>query len=147
MKSWSSADDKPSPLMPHAFKTAISFLDAPISISILPGALKDIQVIINECDDEISWMGSVKRVNSGHFQIKKVYLIKQKVSGCDTDIDERAFGDLVMKLRKEEGVEAVNSLKFWGHSHVFMDTFASGQDDEMLDWFVKFIKAIIPFSR
>jgi hypothetical protein len=134
---WSGSylDEKPAPLMPHGFRSLFYFTRSAVSVSITPDAMKAMQAIINVCPIEVSWLGNVKKIREGHFQINRIHLIEQKSGDADTEISVKGLARLTEKLLKEEGIDAVNTLKFWGHSHVNMDTFSSGTDDEQLEEF------------
>ena len=40
-------------------------------------------------------------------------------------------------MQDENGVEKWNNMRVWGHSHVNMATFASGQDEKQMDLFIE----------
>ena len=84
--------------------------------------------IINTCDAEVGWLGSVEE-NDGAYTITDVYLLKQRVNGATCELDENALSDLLCDMVQNKP-EEYNKIKLWGHSHVDMAVNPSGQDDE-----------------
>jgi len=76
------------------------------------------------------------------------FLTTQKVTSVTTELDEAGISELTMQLLSQpDGMEKANSLRFWGHSHVDMEVYPSGQDDSQMEEFAKggsdfFIRAI-----
>lgn len=89
---------------------------------------------------EIGWLGTVER-NEDSYIIKDVFLFNQEVSATTTEIQEDGLASFTVETMKqhsrEEGMKIMNSLRFWGHSHVTMGTSPSGQDETQLDNFMK----------
>lgn len=79
---------------------------------------------------EVGWQGTAVR-QGNDFIIDRVYLLKQTVSAATTDLSVQGRDELCMELLGQgaAGVEAVNNLRFWGHSHVRMEVEASGRDE------------------
>lgn len=82
--------------------------------------------LIDECSEEIAWLGRVHR-DKLNFLIDKIYVFPQIVTGTSVTPDETAYVNWNMQLTTEE----VNSIRFHGHSHVNMGVFASGIDTKM----------------
>ncbi|MBX9686179.1 MAG: hypothetical protein K2X27_05725 [Candidatus Obscuribacterales bacterium] len=81
---------------------------------------------------EVGWMGTAYRQPDGNFRIEDVFLFKQTVSPTQTKISGEGISELSMQLvmtQGDAGIEACNNLRFWGHSHVNMDTHPSGTDE------------------
>lgn len=90
-----------------------------------------IQFYVDNCDKEISGLGSVVfDPDYNGYIVKKVILLDQEVGSAHTDLDDDAVSKAVYEhtLSGEEG-----ELCFWWHSHVNMSTFWSGQDHETMD--------------
>jgi hypothetical protein len=81
---------------------------------------------VNKSTKEVSWFGTVDfDKDIQQFKVKKVYLLKQEVSGATTDICEDALAQLMYQVHKEDPMA---ELRWWGHSHVNMSVFWSGED-------------------
>lgn len=111
-------------------------------------ALTKMFIYTKECSDEIGWLGTVKDLGKNNYYINDVYLFAQEVHGATTEITPEglsAFGEEI--LARPDGMDIWNDLKLWGHSHVNMAVFASGQDDKQMDefatigheWFIRLI--------
>lgn len=98
-------------------------------------ALRKMSVYVNECSDEIGWLGTVTK-DKGYYYISDVLLFDQEVHATTTEITPEglsAFGEGL--FNQENGIEIWNSIKVWGHSHVNMGVSASGQDDKQMETF------------
>lgn len=116
-------------------------------IFIHPDALTKMQLYVEECDDEIGWLGiALKEKNAIH--ITDVLLFEQEVNSTTTEITPEGlaeFGETLLK--QKNGMEIWNNIKVWGHSHVNMSTSPSGQDNSQMetfsknghDWFIRII--------
>ncbi|MEZ0287185.1 MAG: hypothetical protein ACAH35_05115, partial [Candidatus Paceibacterota bacterium] len=87
---------------------------------------------------EVGWLGTV--IQKGrNFLITDVFLFKQEVNHSSTEIDEEGLAEFTMEVLDKHGdtngLEILNNLRFWGHSHVNMDTVASGQDEKQMGVF------------
>lgn len=91
-----------------------------------PETYIQILALIDECSEEIAWLGRVHR-DKLNFLIDKIYVFPQIVTGTSVTPDETAYVNWNMQLTTEE----VNSIRFHGHSHVNMGVFASGIDTKM----------------
>lgn len=93
-------------------------------------ALTKMHQYTQNCDKEIGWLGSAVKNEDGSYLIEDMYLIKQKVTGATTELEEDAIIEFMNNIRKNEGIEAMSKIRVWGHSHVNMEVFASSQDNE-----------------
>lgn len=140
---------------PHTFATKVEMGDLPI-ILISPEVLRDMERITQFCDKEVGWLGIVERgetitSESGNvyednmvFKIKKVFVPKQSASGASCEISTEGLVELAETLQAED----FNNVRLWGHSHVYMGTSPSGQDNVQLDSLMKnvadyFIRLIV----
>jgi hypothetical protein len=101
-------------------------------------ALEQIGAYVGLMDKEIAWMSSVKKHNDGLYVVDECFLFGQAVHATTAEIDPEKLGQLIHEIlqeRPDDGMEVVNSLKCWGHSHVNMSTSPSGQDDRQMDDF------------
>jgi len=71
------------------------------------------------------------------FLVSEIFLPKQAVNATTTafELGDGAQGSFWSEIQKERGIETVNGIRYWGHSHVNMAPNPSGQDDKQLeDW-------------
>lgn len=117
-------------------------------IGIMSDALAKMFIYVDECSDEVGWMGTVKQLNEKYYIIEDVFLFDQEVHGATTEITPEGLSEFAEELlQREDGLEIWNSLKMWGHSHVNMGVTPSGQDDKQMkdfaeighDWFIRLI--------
>lgn len=132
---------KDQPFTPHSFHTRASFLPKfepkkpKIIMSRQAFALMTLYVEIAQ--QEVGWMGTVKRLPNGDFYIEKCFLFKQQVHETETEITNEGFSELSMELLdgvvdEDESNWDVNKLRFWGHSHVRMATHPSMTDERTM---------------
>ena len=133
--------------MPHHFQPKIEIIGSPMPrITISKRAFEDMLILVDEADKEISWLGTVRRVGN-MFCIEDIFLAKQKVSGSSTEISTDGISELSMDIlqSRTDGVDIINNIRFWGHSHVCMPTLPSCQDDIQMklftdngcEWFIR----------
>jgi predicted RNA-binding Zn-ribbon protein involved in translation (DUF1610 family) len=89
-------------------------------------AYKKLLFYVNNCDVEISGYGK-SRVEKDEIIVEDVIIIKQKCTGTQTDIDDKATFEF-FKERLDAG-EDVKSWNVWWHSHVNMGVFWSATDE------------------
>ena len=100
-------------------------------------ALRKMNIYIKECKEEIGWLGTVTK-DKEYYYISDVMLFEQEVHATTTEITPEGlskFGEEL--LQQENGIDIWNSIKVWGHSHVNMSVFASGQDDAQMETFAE----------
>lgn len=111
-------------------------------------ALTKMQLFVQECTDEIGWLGTAYRDEKNNITINDVFLFDQEVHATTTEITPdglASFGEAILSL--PEGMDIWNNLKMWGHSHVNMGVTPSGQDNDQMrtfaqtghDWFIRLI--------
>jgi hypothetical protein len=105
-------------------------------IYVSPIANAKMQHYVDIVNDEVGWMGTVEELDSGDYYIEDVYLFDQEVNGATTEIGEDSLAKFATEMLKEpDGMEIMNKMRFWGHSHVNMATGPSGQDDSQMEVF------------
>lgn len=122
---------------PHEFTRKVRLTGGVPKVYIMPEALKDMYLLTKLVNTEISWMGTVSRIGDD-FLIEEIFLLTQQVSAATTEIMTEGLGELateIMTQHPDTGVEMLNKLRLWGHSHVYMGTTPSGQDDKQMDEF------------
>ena len=106
-------------------------------IIISPLALDKMNLYIDECDQEVGWLGTAVREGKV-IKIIDMFLFDQEVSAVTTDITEEGLSSFAEELLKQpDGIDIWNNIKVWGHSHVNMATNPSGTDDDQMDTFVE----------
>ena len=90
---------------------------------ILPAAWEKLIALVDECDKEIAWHGTVIKTNYT-YTVTDVFVFPQTVTGSTVTSDETEYS---MWLAGQPD-EIFNSLRFHGHSHVNMGVSPSGVD-------------------
>jgi hypothetical protein len=118
------------PFRPHRASPVVRHLTRAPRVLIAPAAYRKMLLYVERAPLEVGWMGTVTR-RGNDFVIDRVYLLKQTVSAVTTAISVQGQDDLCQELLKQgqSGVESLNNLRFWGHSHVRMDVEASERDE------------------
>ena len=122
---------------PHATRGQTIMMRPLPRIAFTQHALDKMGAYVGLMNQEIAWMSTVeKRGNT--YLITDCHLFGQAVHGATAEIDPEQLGELIHEILvndPENGVNVVNSLKCWGHSHVNMAVHPSGQDDRQMDDF------------
>ena len=118
-------------------------------ICINPIAATKMQIYVEECKDEIGWLGTAVKDNKKNIiYIEDTILFNQEVNSATTEITPEGLANFGEELLKYKGgMEIWNKIKLWGHSHANMNTFASTTDDEQMEifaenghnWFIRII--------
>lgn len=120
-------------------------------IVIAPEALAKMQLYVDQCNDEIGWLGTADLYADDDGRvivIEDTFLPKQEVHSTTTELTPEGLEEIAMELlSKPDGDKIWNRMRMWGHSHVNMGTSPSGQDDKQMkefsnighDWFVRLI--------
>lgn len=110
-------------------------------------ALGKMWTYIDECSDEIGWLGTATR-NKNIITIDDVFLFDQEVHSTTTEITPDGLAKFGMEiLNMPNGTEMWNNMRVWGHSHVRMQVTPSAQDNNQmktfaecgLGWFIRII--------
>lgn len=104
-------------------------------------AKRKMDLIIHSVTTEIGWLGFVERLPDNEYLITDVVVPKQEVNGGTCEITEDGLVELADSILSEEGgLEKVNTMRLWGHSHANMGTSPSGQDNTQMEIFTKNVK-------
>ena len=95
--------------------------------------------LIDHFDCEVAWRGIVNRIDKTHFQITKILLYPQTVTGTTVDTDQEEFSKWFQALP----AETIRNLRFQGHSHVDFGVSPSSRD---MDDQWRFIDGLKPTS-
>lgn len=90
---------------------------------ILPEAWEKLIALVDECDKEIAWHGTVTKT-SHTYTITDIFVFPQTVTGSTVTSDETEYS---LWLAQQPD-QIFNSLRFHGHSHVNMGVTPSGVD-------------------
>ena len=150
-KWWNKPNNRKRALSftPHDSDTKVAFLQNPPRVLISKLALQKMYHYVDLCDYEISWLGTADYVGKGDYFIEDVFLFKQEGSAATTEISPEGlatFGEDLIR-NHENGMELLNRIRAWGHSHVEMATNPSEQDKKQMDefeesghlWFLRLI--------
>lgn len=128
------------PFAPHNFHVEIEMPFPMIYVS--KQAYEDMFVLVDECSTEVSWLGVVEKIPKPEspryydFLIKDILIPEQECHIASTGMTQEGLAKLFNEiLGRKDGMELANQIRFWGHSHVEMDTFASRQDDVQMEDF------------
>ncbi len=123
------------------YPTSVELLRLPDNLPeviVHPLALFKIRTIVGGIDKEVGWLGTAQRQGDNVF-IEDMFLFNQEVSGSHTEISIDGLSEVAMELlQKPNGSELLNAMRFWGHSHVDMMTYPSGQDNDQMHKFHSF---------
>lgn len=92
-------------------------------------ALIKMEQYVKQSDKEIGWLGLVEKTDE-EYVITDVDLMKQENSEVTTDINEKGLQEYAERLIKEGRSADLEKVRCWGHSHVEMNVYPSGQDNE-----------------
>ena len=122
--------------VPHEFHPQIEMAKGNPSIVISRQAFDRMRLFVRLVPVEVAWLGTVKELPGGSLRIEEVFLHRQEVSGGEATLTSAGLQDFAKELlaQGEAGVETWNAIRFWGHSHVFMDTNPSPQDRDTMEW-------------
>lgn len=118
-------------------------------ITISNKAYKQIQAIVQVADEEVGWFGfATFNKNESKLKIHEMFMpVQQKSEPAYCEIQHDGDNDIIdweIEMRKIYGN---GSAIAWFHSHVNMDTFASGQDEKQFKELSKgqeiFVRAIV----
>lgn len=137
-----------SPFRPHNFQQRAQLMGKPaVKVLITPRAFQQMLLYVEIANKEVGWLGTVTRLSNDRFLIDETFLLEQEVTAAETELSVEGQNKLTeeLLLNGEAGIEQINRLRFWGHSHVRMGTSPSGTDestmrrfmDEGLEWYVR----------
>lgn len=131
--SWWRSGASAKKFMPHQFGHRVELTAGLPRVLLTRDVYEDMFVLVDECQQEVGWLGVVERIGRD-FLIKEVFLFDQEVHGTTCEITPNGLADFATEIlsNRPDGMEVVNSLRFWGHSHVNMGTSPSGQDESQL---------------
>lgn len=112
-------------------KTEVDLIKVP-SVIFSSDSIMKMRVYTEQVDDEVGWLGTVQKIGINYY-VQDVFLFEQEVHSTTTEITPEGLSTFAEELLATEGgVDKWNSMKLWGHSHVNMAVFASGQDDKQI---------------
>ena len=110
-----------------------------MKIFISPKALLKMQALVMGYNKEVGWWGTVEKIKAEEYRIKDILVFPQYTGAAY--IDDEAEDPLEMaKWLDGLSDEVFDEKRFFGHSHVNMNTYFSGEDTRMFDRQVDVIK-------
>lgn len=111
-------------------------------------AFMKMQFIVDEATSEVGWLGAVRRLSPVEFIVDEIYIVEQKASMAECDLDKDSIADLIEPwLADPDGIDRANAIRLWGHSHVNMGVGPSPTDVttfkdfyESCDYFIMLIQ-------
>lgn len=112
----------------------IQMIETP-QVVILPDAFTKMRYYVECTDTEVGWLGTVEKMNNIYL-ITDTLLFDQEVNSVTCEITPQGLTEIANELLAlPNGMEIVNSIRLWGHSHVNMGVSPSGQDDTQMTVF------------
>ena len=101
------------------------------TIFIRANAYLKMQELVMQSDVEISWHGLVKRdIEKNAYLIYDILVFPQVNSATSTNTDQTEYAKWVQEIMMDEDESKFDDMRMHGHSHVNMNVFSSGVDDE-----------------
>ncbi|MFA5490967.1 MAG: hypothetical protein WC284_17450 [Candidimonas sp.] len=124
-------------LTPHDTRTRLGLIKNRYPrIIVEPIAWEKMNNYVGFCNYEVGWLGTVVEAAEDIYIIDDVFLFEQEVSAVTTSIDDESMSEFANTLLAEpDGLDKINRLRFWGHSHVNMQVEPSGQDNDQMESF------------
>mgnify|MGYP005838547743 CR=1 FL=1 len=113
--------------------SSVRFLGGFPKVIFTPKVIKDIETIVDICNDEVGWLGVVKQKKPNEYLIEKILITKQEVHSSTCEMMPEGLHELADIL----DIEELGCLKFWGHSHHDMGVSPSSQDNEQAESLVE----------
>ena len=131
------AEKKAESFSQHVFRKNTELTTSLPKIFLTRDAYNRMYHLVDLSSKEISWLGTVEEINNKDFLIKEIFLFKQEVTHTTTEIGTEGLTEVATEIMnsRPDGVDIVNSLRFWGHSHVNMGTSPSHQDESQMSLF------------
>lgn len=119
--------------VPHEFVPKVELVEGLPRVLVSREAYEDMFLLVEESHQEVGWLGTVRRMGRD-FLIEEVFLFDQEVTAATCEITPDGLASMAQELieSRPDGMDVVNRLCFWGHSHVNMGTSPSGQDETQL---------------
>lgn len=95
-------------------------------IFILLKAKSKLDAYINQCPTEISGLGKVVKIGDD-FVIEDIFLLKQVCSPTHTQLDKNDLAEYMLSAASRG--ESLRNIRVWWHSHAYLDSFWSTEDD------------------
>jgi hypothetical protein len=93
-----------------------------------PEVLYAQKVIVDHCKIEVGWVGLVTKKSPRLYCVDEIFVPTQTATGVECDILKDGYGDIELALNNRGTPDRIFDLKYWGHSHVDMEVFASAED-------------------
>lgn len=114
-----------------------------VTITFSPLAEEKMQALIETAKTEVGWNGIVERISEKDFYIKDILMFPQEVTGSTVETDDTEFTNW---LTEQVMNDTINSIRFHGHSHVYMGVTPSVTDTTYQNQILKDIKDFYIFG-
>lgn len=104
----------------------LTYLGGKPRIFISPETKLKLDYYIEECDKELSGLGTVTKLENNQFFIKDILLLDQRVTSGTTELDQDAVANFLVEMIQEG--KNPEDVKLWWHSHVRMNVYWSPTD-------------------
>lgn len=134
--NWLNKKERAKKFYPHNFAKCVEPIENLPVIFASRAAYDRMWNYVDLAAKEIGWLGTAERIGKD-FLIKEVFLFKQEAGATTCEITTEGLAEFATEIlaSREDGMEIVNSLMFWGHSHANIPTSASSQDDSQMEIF------------
>lgn len=124
----------------HKFDNEIMMMGEVPKVLMTRDVYEDMIIIVDEVNKEVGWLGTVDRLPDGNFLINEIFMPDQTSHGATCELTESGIAGVaedILARYGEDGVEKLNTIRLWGHSHNNMGTGASAQDNTQMKEFAK----------
>lgn len=99
-------------------------------------AMVKMMTLVMKCQLEVGWQGIVEKRGPGKYLVRDIFTYPQVTSAANIWIDDLRFGIWQSKMCVNNP-DRFDSIRFHGHSHVNMSTFASAVDRELQEYWTE----------
>jgi hypothetical protein len=127
----------------------VSLIGGEPLIIVTPEVQEGMYHIADQARGEAGWLGTVSELPERTYVIDELFIFKQRVDALTNTLTREGLSAVGMEiLRRPDGMEVWNRVRFWGHSHGTLSTAPSFQDKQQFSLlgnsgFPYFIRGII----
>lgn len=99
--------------------------------------MNKMQELVEQSSIEVGWLCEVEKADKNNYYVSAIHIPTQKAHASTTEIETEGLLEITNELLAlEDGMERINNIRLWGHSHVNMTPAPSGQDQQQMKLFV-----------